>query len=409
MKFCIISNLYPPLIRGGAEIIAAQEAKGLKKAWQHVFVISSKPRNIKVNNQKISANNKNFWLDEEDGVAVYRIVPVNIYYYLNDFLHAAPWRFLWHIIDTFNIFSYWQIRKILLQEKPDVVITHNLMGLGFLLPLLIRRLGIKHIHTLHDVQLVTPSGLIIKNKENHWSHRFFSYIGYPWLMKKLFASPHFVISPSQYLLDFYTQRGFFPQSVQKVIYNPTDQNWQSIKKVSSEKLELVYLGQMHEAKGVLDLVRLFSQLPLQHARLHVIGGGPDMKKIVAAANNDQRIVFHGWLNHAKLWGLLARMDALVFPSLCYENSPTVIYEALSLGLPVVCADIGGAGELITEGVNGWKFPAGDQAALKKIIQYLYEHRDILPKMEEACLASVKDLNLDNYCQKIITLVNENPE
>ena len=46
---------------------------------------------------------------------------------------------------------------------------------------------------------------------------------------------------------------------------------------------------------------------------------------------------------------------------------------------------------------------------KKIIQYLYEHRDILPKMEEACLASIKDLNLDNYCQKIITLVNENPE
>jgi glycosyltransferase involved in cell wall biosynthesis len=405
MKFAIISNLYPPLIRGGAEIIAAQEAKGLKNAWQHVFVISSKPRSIKVNDQTIRADNHNFWLDEEDGVAVYRFVPINIYYYINDFLHAAPWRLIWHIIDTFNIFSYWQVKKILVQEKPDVVITHNLMGLGFLIPLLIRRLGIKHIHTVHDVQLVTPSGLIIKGQENNWQHRFFQYLGYSWLMKKLFASPDFVISPSQYLLDFYTKRGFFPQSQKKVIYNPADEA-PSIKKIISEKLELVYLGQIHEAKGVVQLIKLFSQLPLQHARLHIIGGGPDAKKAKAAANNDQRIVFHGWLNHAKLWPLLSRMDALVFPSLCYENSPTVIYEALALGLPVVCADIGGAGELIRDNYNGWKFPAGDEVALRKIISHLYAHRDILSKLKDNCQASVADFTLANYCQKIIALVNE---
>lgn len=405
MKFAIISNLYPPLIRGGAEIIAAQEAKGLKNAWQHVFVISSKPRSLKINKQKISADNKNFWLDEEEGVTVYRFVPVNIYYYINDFLHSAPWRLLWHIIDTFNIFSYWQVRKILLQEKPEVVITHNLMGLGFLIPLLIRRLGIKHIHTIHDVQLVTPSGLIIKNHENDWSHRFFRYLGYPQLMKKLMGSPDFVVSPSQYLLDFYVARGFFPQSVKKVIYNPSDEA-PVIKKINSEKLELVYLGQIHEAKGVRQLVKLFSELPLEHARLHIIGHGPDMPKTKTAANNDQRIVFHGWLNHAKLWPLLARMDALVFPSLCYENSPTVIYEALGLGLPVVCADIGGAGELITDDYNGWKFPSQDEAALKKIINHLYAHRDILPGLRENCLASVAEFTLANYCQKIIALANE---
>ncbi len=405
MKFAVISNLYPPLIRGGAEIIAAQEAKGLKKAWQHVFVVSTKPRSIKVNNQTVTANNKNFWLEEEDGVHVYRIVPVNIYYYINDFLHAAPWRLLWHIIDTFNIFSYWQIKKILQIEKPDVVITHNLMGIGFLIPLLIRRLGIKHIHTLHDVQLVTPSGLIIKNQENHWSHQFFRYLGYPWLMKKMFASPDFVISPSQYLLDFYTQRGFFPQSIKSVIYNPTEEA-PKINKINTEKLELVYLGQIHEAKGVIRLIKLFSELPLQHARLHIIGGGPDAQKAIAAAKNDQRIVFHGWLNHAKLWEVLAKMDALVFPSLCYENSPTVIYEALNLGLPVLCSDIGGAAELIKEGYNGWKFPAGDEQALKKIINYLYTNRDILPKLKDNCLNSVADFTLDNYCQKIIALVNE---
>jgi glycosyltransferase involved in cell wall biosynthesis len=405
MKFAIISNLYPPLIRGGAEIIAAQEARGLKNAWQHVFVVTTKPRAIKINKQTVSADNHNFWLDEEDGVAVYRFVPLNIYYYINDFLHAAPWRFIWHIIDTFNIYSYWQVRKILLKEKPDVVITHNLMGLGFLTPLLIRRLGIKHIHTIHDVQLVTPSGLILKGQENNWQHRFFDAMGYSWLMKKLFASPDFIVSPSQYLLDFYSKRGFFPKSKLQVIYNPAPEA-PPIKKIASDKLELVYLGQVHEAKGVLELIKLFSTLELAQARLHIIGGGPDIKKASALANKDERIIFHGWLNHAKLWPLLGKMDALVFPSLCYENSPTVIYEALNLGLPVLCADIGGAAELIKDNYNGWKFPAGDNEALKKIINRIYKDRTILANLKDNCISTVAEFTLENYCKKIIALVNE---
>lgn len=405
MKFAIISNLYPPLIRGGAEIIAAQEAKGLKKAWQHVFVVSTKPRSIKINKQTVNSDNHNFWLDEEDGVAVYRFVPLNIYYYINDFLHAVPWRLLWHIIDTFNIYSYWQVKKILLKEKPDVVITHNLMGLGFLTPLLIRRMGIKHIHTIHDVQLVTPSGLILKGQENIWQHRFFDLIGYSWLMKKLFASPDFIVSPSQYLLDFYSTRGFFPDSQLRVMYNPTDEAPQ-IKKTASEKLELVYLGQIHEAKGILQLIKLFSSMELAQARLHIIGGGPDIKKALALANKNEQIIFHGWLNHKKLWPLLGKMDALVFPSLCYENSPTVIYEALNLGLPVLCSDIGGAAELIKDNYNGWKFPAGDNGALKKNIEYLYNNRHILLSLRDNCLESVAEFTLENYCKKIIALVNE---
>jgi glycosyltransferase involved in cell wall biosynthesis len=224
-------------------------------------------------------------------------------------------------------------------------------------------------------------------------------------MKKLFASPDFIVSPSQYLLDFYTTRGFFPKSIKSVIYNPTEVA-SSIKKVSSDKLNLVYLGQIHEAKGVIKLIKLFKQLSLENARLHIIGGGPDSKKAMAAAGEDKRIIFHGWLNHAKLWELLAKMDALVFPSLCYENSPTVIYEALNLGLPVVCSDIGGAGELIKEGYNGWKFQADDDETLKKIINYLYNNRDILPTLKDNCINSVSDFTLGNYCQKIISLVNE---
>lgn len=105
MKIGVISNLYPPLIRGGGEIIAAHTAEGLKEAWQHVFVISTQPY---ANWQSFQTNRS-----EINDVLVYRFYPPNFYYYLNDY--KFPWfiRVFWHLWDSFNIFSRQTVKNIL--------------------------------------------------------------------------------------------------------------------------------------------------------------------------------------------------------------------------------------------------------------------------------------------------------
>ena len=45
----------------------------------------------------------------------------------------------------------------------------------------------------------------------------------------------------------------------------------------------------------------------------------------------------------------------VVPSLWWENSPLVIQEAFHFGRPVICSDIGGMAEKVTDGVNGLHF------------------------------------------------------
>jgi glycosyltransferase involved in cell wall biosynthesis len=403
MKIGIISNLYPPFIRGGAELVATAEAEGLKKAWQHVFVISTHPSQVKVNGQSLYRF-ATVTKDEVNEIPVYRFYPWNLYYYLNDFKYPDFIRLLWHLLDALNIFSYWKVKKILEAEKPDVVITHNLMGLGFLIPHLLRKLKIKHLHTLHDVQLVTPSGLIIKDKERAWSHRFFRVMGYIKLMRKLMGSPDWIISPSKFLLDFYNREKFFPQSQKFVLPNPI-KSLIELKKQANANLELLYLGQIHKAKGVLELIKNFVQLPGPHIRLHIIGVGPDLAKAKELAKGKRKIIFYGWLNNHDLWPLLSKMDVLVVPSLCYENSPTVISEALSMGLPVLVAEIGGAAELIKESFNGWIFPAGDGETMKKKIIGLYKQREKIPLMAANCQQSVAKYNLDNYVQEILKIIN----
>jgi hypothetical protein len=45
MKIVIISNLYPPYVRGGAEIIVNKLAEGLRDNLHNVVVISTQPYN----------------------------------------------------------------------------------------------------------------------------------------------------------------------------------------------------------------------------------------------------------------------------------------------------------------------------------------------------------------------------
>lgn len=400
MKIGIISNLYPPFIRGGAELIAALEAKGLKDSWQHVFVISSKPYR--------DFSSLNVSQIEEDGILVYRFFPLNIFYYLNDFKYPSFIRMLWHIFDIFNIFSYFKIKNILLTEKPDVIITHNLMGLGFLLPRLLKKLKIKHLHTLHDVQLATPSGLILFKQENNLQHNFFKIIGYAKLMRYLFASPEIIVSPSKFLLNYYQKLGFFKKSKKIFLPNPI-KSIKTLKKHNSYNLELLFLGQIHSAKGILELIKSFRDLPLPGSRLNIIGVGPDLSVAKKLAGTDPRIRFFGWLAHHEMLPILSRMHVLVVPSLCYENSPTVIYELLALGVPVLASDIGGVGELIQEGKNGWTYPAGDFKVLNQKILSIYQQKEKLPHLAANCQNSVADYTLDKYIAKILALLNDDQE
>ena len=64
---------------------------------------------------------------------------------------------------------------------------------------------------------------------------------------------------------------------------------------------------------------------------------------------------------------MADIDWVVVPSRWWENSPLVIQEAFMHGRPVICSDIGGMAEKVTDGVNGLHFTVGDPDHLAQTI------------------------------------------
>jgi glycosyltransferase involved in cell wall biosynthesis len=70
--------------------------------------------------------------------------------------------------------------------------------------------------------------------------------------------------------------------------------------------------------------------------------------------------------------VLAALDIFVLPSIEVESFSNAALEAMSMGRPVILSDIGGAREMITDGVEGYVVSPTELAArLPALIAALY--------------------------------------
>ena len=352
MKIGLMHNLYGAYSRGGAETVVKMMAADFKKAGQEVFLITTKPR------EKSAA------LPAETPVAA---DDLKIYYLDSAFYNLADLpktqRLAWHINNIFSFKKYRLIKKILQVEKPDLVITHNLVGLGFLAPAALHKLGIRHEHFLHDIQLIHPSGLMIWGEEKKIDS--FGAKIYQALTRFLFSQAAKVISPSAWLLQLHEQRGFFQKAAKEVRPFIWPQAIVPHSKLTTGFKKFLFIGQIEQQKGVFLLIEAFKKLPNPDISLTfaIRSGGQSLAAAQQAALGDKRIKFLGPLSYEETETIKAASDCLVVPSLCYENSPTTIYGARASGLPVIAAAIGGIPEII--GSENKLFQPGNIDDLRK--------------------------------------------
>jgi glycosyltransferase involved in cell wall biosynthesis len=73
--------------------------------------------------------------------------------------------------------------------------------------------------------------------------------------------------------------------------------------------------------------------------------------------------------------VLAALDVFVLPSVAVESFSNAALEAMSMGRPVILSDIGGAREMINDGVEGYVVSPDELAArVPAIIAALYADR-----------------------------------
>jgi glycosyltransferase involved in cell wall biosynthesis len=140
---------------------------------------------------------------------------------------------------------------------------------------------------------------------------------------------------------------------------------------------LLFVGRLAPEKGIAVLVQAAAALPV--GSLRVAGSGPD-QALLAGAPAAQAL---GALAGAQVIGEMQRAQALVMPSLWYENFPRTLVEAFACGLPVIASRLGAMAELVDDGVTGLLVKPGDTADLALKMQWALDHPERMAAMGRA--------------------------
>jgi phosphatidylinositol alpha-mannosyltransferase len=138
---------------------------------------------------------------------------------------------------------------------------------------------------------------------------------------------------------------------------------------SGEPLEIVFVGQAVERKGLPVLLRAFEALRGHvPARLTIVG--PSEPEVAPLLVERDGVTVLGRVSDEDKRAALERADVLAAPSLGGESFGMVLTEGFAAGTPVVASDIAGYRDVVRDGVDGLLVPRGDATALAETLRAL---------------------------------------
>lgn len=160
---------------------------------------------------------------------------------------------------------------------------------------------------------------------------------------------------------------------------------------ADDDLVIGYVANFAAGKGHVQLISAFDEIKRQipNAKLILAGRGKlkEVEDTVGRLGLGRRITFAGWRDDAA--SVYNAMDFFVQPSLS-EAFSQVLIEAMGCGLPVIATKVGGAGEVIDDGVNGLLIEPDDPKAIVDSIIKLAGDDGLRSKMAESGMSSVRE-------------------
>jgi glycosyltransferase involved in cell wall biosynthesis len=135
-------------------------------------------------------------------------------------------------------------------------------------------------------------------------------------------------------------------------------------RVADEPLRIVWTG-LHIPRKALNLgIEALAKLPASAKwELHVLGDGPRKQAWIRDARRlgiFDRCRFHGWIPRNEALSVMAQAHLMLITSL-RDLTSTVTVEALAQGLPIICLDHCGFGDVVNENC-GIKVPVTSPSA-----------------------------------------------
>lgn len=162
----------------------------------------------------------------------------------------------------------------------------------------------------------------------------------------------------------------------------------------SDEFTFVCVGRLHPQKSYNRLLTAMEKLNREgfNYRVEVMGDGPDKEELLSMKNKlgIENVYFLG--NQSNPYPRLSKADCLLLTSI-YEGLPTVVFEALILGVPVLTTLVAGVDEQLRES-GGW-IVENSQLGIENGMRMILSQPKLISDMRE----QLKDYCYDN--QKIM--------
>lgn len=318
-------------------------------------------------------------------------------------------------LQLFNISAYKAAQRAIREFHPEVVHVH--MYLGQLSPMVLRPFiekGIPLVHTSHAYRIACPKGdrLLPGNIfcEKHvgiaciknCSTISFAHMQIRELVHQkpqdVFRK---VISPGTAMKRILEMEGF-----SRVVFLPHGSNFDKREFIPerNQAQDVLYVGRLAFNKGVDYLVNAFRLVREKHlsARLLIAGDGPARSTLQDLADEvlpKGACEFLGTIDSEQVRRLQDQSRLQCVPSVCPENSPIVIYEALTAGIPIVASNIGGIPDLIRNGIDGLLVKPAKMHELADAILELFEDTRCL-SLSRAAYERAQDFSMEKHVKAV---------
>ena len=179
---------------------------------------------------------------------------------------------------------------------------------------------------------------------------------------------------------------------------------------NGEKLRMIWVGKFDFRKRLDIALKAVAKCNHQNIQLAVYGTGTEVqvenyKQLAEELGIDKQTVWMGAQPNDVVKKAMAESDLFIFTSV-NDDTSTVVLEALSYGLPVLCFDACGMGYVINDSVGMIvKLSNPDQSVFDfaDCILYLNNNRNQLRDMSYDCLQRRIELSWDKKAEEMVKL------
>jgi glycosyltransferase involved in cell wall biosynthesis len=158
---------------------------------------------------------------------------------------------------------------------------------------------------------------------------------------------------------------------------------------------ILFASKLQERKRCIDLLEAYLQLLCStgdepHPYLLIVGDGEERAALEARTRQSgvQSVRFCGFRNQSELPRFFDLATVFVLPSR-HEPWGLIVNEVMNAAKPVILSDdVGCQPDLVTNGVEGFVFPAGDVPALTNALRTIIEVPDTATRMGHNALAKI---------------------